>query len=424
LGEDGHDPKLFVAFAQFEERMKEIDRARVIYKYALDHISKEEAVELYKTYTSFEKQHGSTVGVEDVIFSKRRFHYEEQLQADPLDYDVWFDYIRLEESMGDAARIRTVYERAIANLPPIQEKKYWARYIYLWINFAVYEELTAKDAERTRLVYQKALEVIPHKEFTFSKVWLLMAQFEIRHKNLDKARQLLGQALGMCPREKLFKGYLELELQLGMVDRCRKLYEKYLQFMPENCYAWSRFAELEASLSETDRARAIFELAIDQKTLDMPEVLWKAYIDFEIKLKEHDRVRELYKRLLQRTEHVKVWISRAQFEASIKQADKARPIFEEAEAFFKSTDNKEERVLLLEAWRDFERNFGTPGSQEKVAAKMPRRVKKRRQIATEDGEEAGWEEYWDYIFPGEEQKQQGLKILEMARKWKKQKTAD
>ena len=30
---------------------------------------------------------------------------------------------------------------------------------------------------------------------------------------------------------------------------------------------------------------------------------------------------------------------------------------------------------------------------------MPRRVKKRRQIQTEDGVDAGWEEYYDYIFP-------------------------
>lgn len=30
---------------------------------------------------------------------------------------------------------------------------------------------------------------------------------------------------------------------------------------------------------------------------------------------------------------------------------------------------------------------------------MPRKVKKRRQITDEDGTDAGWEEYYDYIFP-------------------------
>jgi hypothetical protein len=35
-------------------------------------------------------------------------------------------------------------------------------------------------------------------------------------------------------------------------------------------------------LSEAGRARALYELAISQPVLDMPEALWKAYIDFEI----------------------------------------------------------------------------------------------------------------------------------------------
>ncbi len=55
-----------------------------------------------------------------------------------------------------------------------------------------------------------------------------------------------------------------------------------------------------------DRARAIFELAIGQPKLDMPEVLWKAYIDFEIEQEEYGRTRKLYQCLLQRTHHVKV----------------------------------------------------------------------------------------------------------------------
>ncbi len=36
--------------------------------------------------------------------------------------------------------------------------------------------------------------------------------------------------------------------------------------------------------------------------------------------------------------------------------------------------------------------------------------------------ELGWEEYYDYLFPDEQDKASNLKILEMARKWKKQKT--
>ncbi len=98
--------------------------------------------------------------------------------------------------------------------------------------------------------------------------------------------------------------------------RCRTLYEKFLLFNPSNCTAWCKFAELEASLNEAERSRALYELAIQQPVLDMPELLWKAYIDFEIAQGERERARALYERLLERTKHVKVWMSFAKFEAT------------------------------------------------------------------------------------------------------------
>ena len=42
--------------------------------------------------------------------------------------------------------------------------------------------------------------------------------------------------------------------------------------MPENCQAWTRFAALEASLEEYERARKIYELGVSQPVLDVPEV--------------------------------------------------------------------------------------------------------------------------------------------------------
>ena len=75
----------------------------------------------------------------------------------------------------------------------------------------------------------------------------------------------------MCPKDKVFRAYIELELQLGEVDRCRKLYAKYVQFAPHNSTTWCRFAELERGVGEDDRARSIFELAV-QQPLDMPDV--------------------------------------------------------------------------------------------------------------------------------------------------------
>ena len=424
LGLEGNTIELFIKFAKFEEHCKEFERARAIYKYALDNIPKTEAEEMYKEYVVFEKQFGQKDGIEEVIDSKRRFEYEEQLKENPGNYDTWFDYLRLEEGGGAPEQVRALYERAVGNVPPGQEKRYWLRYIYLWINYALYEELEMEDVERTREVYRQCLKLIPHKEFTFGKIWVLAAQFEIRQKRLKAARTILGTALGMAPKAKVFKDYISLELQLGNVDRCRKLYEKFLEWDASNCITWCKFAELETSLGEAERARAILELAVAQPVLETPELVWKAYIDFEIGNEEWERTRALYRALLERSKHPKVWVSFAQFERRAAGLAAAAEVYAEAEAHCREAGLRDERALLLESWRELEAEGGDADRLAAVEAKQPKRLKKKRAVVGDDGEDGGWEEYVDYVFPEEQSKAPSLKILEMAQKWKKQKTGD
>lgn len=200
--------KLLVSFARFEERCKEVDRARVIYQYALAQLESgdksDDVSELKKEFIAFEKRHGSKHSIENAIVSQRREYYNNLVAEDVYHYDAWFDFIRLEESESEAEIVRTVYNRAIACVPPVQEKRYWRRYIYLWINYAIYEELVARDVARTREVYRACLQVVPHKLFTFGKIWLMAAHFEVRQKDLAAARKLLGQAIGKESRAAYF----------------------------------------------------------------------------------------------------------------------------------------------------------------------------------------------------------------------------
>ncbi|EFQ28723.1 hypothetical protein CGRA01v4_10126 [Colletotrichum graminicola] len=431
LGDEFVDEKLFIAYARYEAKLKEYERARAIYKYALDRLPRSRSMALHKAYTMFEKQFGDKDGVEDVVLSKRRVFYEAQVKENPKNYDIWFDYTRLEETAGDLDRVRDVYERAVAQVPPAQEKRFWRRYIYLWINYAIFEELQAKDVERSRQVYRVCLELIPHKKFTFAKIWLLKAQFEIRQGELTAARKTLGQGIGMCPKDKLFRGYIELELKLFEFLRCRTLYEKHIEWNPSNCQTWIKFAELERGLDDLERTRAIFELAVSQPVLDMPELLWKAYIDFEEEEGEYERTRELYERLLEKTDHVKVWISFAHFELNIPEDEdeaeeeapisneakaRARKVFERAHKSMRDKDLKEEAVTLLNAWLSFERTHGAADDVEKVQKLMPRKTKRRRRL-----DDDSFEEYIDYVFPADDKQTQNLSnLLAMAQAWKQQ----
>ncbi|KAJ7632762.1 hypothetical protein FB45DRAFT_791979 [Roridomyces roridus] len=445
---------VFGAFAKMETRLKEYERARVIYKFALARIPRSKSATLYAAYTKFEKQHGTRSTLESTVLGKRRIQYEEELSHDGRNYDVWFDYARLEEGAWrdlkdegatkeeeEAAivRVREVYERAVAQVPPGSEKRHWRRYIFLWLDYALFEEIETKDYGRARQIYQEAIKLVPHKQFTFAKLWLMFAKFEIRRLDLPAARKLMGVAIGMCPKEALFKGYIELEVELREFDRARKLYEKYLEFDSANSPAWIKFAELESQLQDFARTRAIFELGVSQKPLSMPELLWKAYIDFEIEEGEREAARKLYERLIELSAHVKVWISYALFEAEpipvprderedddddeeaevrVAPGDPAvaRGVFQRGYNFLKEKGLKSERVALLEVWKTFEESHGTAAEVEKVQGMMPI-VSKRRHVDAETGQTV---EDWDMVFADDERESNPttFKFLQMAHAWK------
>merc|ERR1712072_949309 len=96
-----------------------------------------------------------------------------------------------------------------------------------------------------------------------------------------------------------------------------------------------------------------------------------------------------------------------------------RGVFERGLDLLKEEGLKDERVVLLDSWRDIE--AVTEGGDVSLPDNMrPEKIKKRRMVTGEDGKEIGWEEYYDYVFPGEEEEKQGgmLGILEKARQWK------
>ncbi|GFZ48018.1 Pre-mRNA-splicing factor CLF1 [Saitozyma sp. JCM 24511] len=439
--------QVFAAFARMETRLKEYERARVIYKFALARLPRSKSANLYSQYTKFEKQHGDRAGVELTVLGKRRIQYEEELAYDATNYDVWFSLARLEEDAYRAdkedgedvepTRVREVYERAVANVPPGMEKRYWRRYIVLWLQYAAFEEIDTKDFDRARDVYKAAIKLVPHKAFTFAKLWLAYAFFEIRRLDVTAARKVLGAGIGMCPKPKLFSGYIELEMRLREFDRVRMLYEKFLTYDPSLSSAWIQWTQVESAVEDFERVRAIFELAV-QQPLDMPEIVWKAYIDFEAGEGERERTRHLYERLLERTSHVKVYISYALMEVSTLgggededgneiegeagDAELARAVFERGYKDLRTRGEKEDRALLLEAWKSFEEQHGTGADLAKVEEMMPTTRKRWRKA--EDGSGA-LEEYWDLAFPDDEKEANPttFKFFQAAQAWAAQRGA-
>ena len=181
------------------------------------------------------------------------------------------------------------------------------------------------------------------------------------------------------------------------------------------------------------------------------------FADFEIDAGELPAARELYRRLLERTEHVKVVLAFAAFEANVAgDGARARALFEQGYATLKrasggssggsssgqagpvldsdAVEARQQRALLLEAWRAFESGAveadlkagGDASSTQPflraVEAKMPRMVRRRRAVWAGPpggaGGAGGEEEYTDYFFPDDDVKPTHLKLLEAAARWK------
>lgn len=97
LGHKAFDENFFIQFTKFEIRHKEFERAKILYKYALDNIPKEKSQRLYQQFLEFEKQYGTREEMEDAILMKRRHFLEQEVAKEPFNYDNWFDYTMLEE---------------------------------------------------------------------------------------------------------------------------------------------------------------------------------------------------------------------------------------------------------------------------------------------------------------------------------------
>jgi hypothetical protein len=113
---------------------------------------------------------------------------------------------------------------------------------------------------------------------------------------------------------------------------------------------------------------------------------------------------------LESTNHVKVWISYAQYCAEVGRSEEARAIFSKANEKLIGEDSLA-RVVLLESWQEFEKGLGEKGHD--ISKKMPKLVKKRKRNEDDDD----YEEYYEYVFPKSD-RESG--ILSHAKRYKQQ----
>ena len=124
LGKEALDENFLIRFTKFEIKCKQFERAKMLFKYAIDHLPEDNQKRIHNYFLDFQKQYGTREDMEDMVLVKRRYYLEEQINLDAYNYDHWFDYVQLEEQANTISldAIRDVYERAISHQPKVMEK--------------------------------------------------------------------------------------------------------------------------------------------------------------------------------------------------------------------------------------------------------------------------------------------------------------
>ncbi|KAK4397071.1 Pre-splicing factor SYF1 [Sesamum angolense] len=205
---------------------------------------------------------------------------------------LWTFYVDLEESLGSLESTRAVYER-ILDLRIATPQ--------IIINYAMLLE-DNKYFEDAFKVYERGVKIFkyPHVK----DIWVTyLSKFVKRYgkSKLERARELFEHAVEMAPAESvkpLYLQYAKLEEDYGLAKRAMRVYDQATKAVPANekLGMYEIYIARAAEIFGVPKTREIYEQAIESGLPDKDvKVMCLKYAELEKSLGEIDRSRALYK---------------------------------------------------------------------------------------------------------------------------------
>ena len=401
IGNEAINEEFLLYWTKLEEKTKEIERAFQLFEFGLKNLPDANSDRLKSEFVRFKAKFGKENDISEIVFEKRRRIYRAKLEQNNRDFESWMSLAMLEQEANNFENMFSVLTQSHQFQPQSTHKGDWKKYVFMFLVHAGLVEEIESNSGRSIAILEECIQLIPHKNFSFSKVWIELAKIYIRRDDIQAARLVLGRAIGNHPSLKVFQFYLEIESKLGNFDRCRKLHERNIELNPNSSDNWIAYFNLEVEIGEYERARKIIRQTLDLSFLDNLELVWKTAIDFEIGQQNDLEVAHLYNTLLERTKHVKVFVSFALFYFSNSQFDKMRSTFEEAEVLYRKEKMNEERAIVVDNWFNCELQIGEKEHIQNVQSKLPKKIKKQRVLGEGDSiydNDVQIEEYIEYVF--------------------------
>ncbi|XP_021902168.1 pre-mRNA-splicing factor SYF1 isoform X2 [Carica papaya] len=301
----GKPHTLWVAFAKMYESHRNIDNARVIFDKAVqvnyktvDHLASVwcEWAEMELRYKNFKEalELMRRATAEPSVEVKRRVaadgHEPVQMKLHK-SLRLWSFYVDLEESLGTLESTRAVYER-------ILDLRIATPQIIINYAFLLEENKYFEDAFS---VYERGVKIFkyPHVK----DIWVTyLSKFVKRYgkTKLDRTRELFEQAVEAAPADAvkpLYLQYAKLEEDFGLAKRAMKIYEQATKAVPndEKLEMYEIYIARAAEIFGVPRTRDIYERAIESGLphKDVKTMCLK-YAELEKSLGEIDRARGIY----------------------------------------------------------------------------------------------------------------------------------
>ncbi|KAI8608801.1 hypothetical protein BC830DRAFT_915174 [Chytriomyces sp. MP71] len=335
---------LWTGFATFYEENDELGQARKIFERAVNvpykHV--DDLAELWCQWAEMELRHKQFKKALEVMgratvppqaskkipnLSLIRYNDEDLSPQIRIfkSLKLWSFFVDLEESIGTVESTKLVYERimelkiatpqVIINCANFLEENKWFEESYkayergielfgypiafeLWNLYLqkFVERHGADKLERARDLFEHALDKCPAK---FAKtLYLMYAKLEEDHgltRHAMKIYDRATRAVSDADRFGVFELYIAKSVSFFGRTSAREIYSRAIEVLPDLTARMMavRFAQLEASLFEVDRARAIWAYGSQFADPRIDAEYWKFWQEFETKHGNEDTFKEM-----------------------------------------------------------------------------------------------------------------------------------
>uniref|UniRef100_A0A914ZK27 Pre-mRNA-splicing factor SYF1 n=1 Tax=Parascaris univalens TaxID=6257 RepID=A0A914ZK27_PARUN len=357
---------IWISFAKFYEREKQLNDARAIFEKGLEppYCKVDDLATVWCEYAEFELRNREPERARKLMrrataAPPRRSHYFDD--SEPVQYrvykslKVWSLYADIEEAFGTLESCQAVYERIIdLRIATPQIIINYAKFLeeneFFENSFKAYEKGIAlfkwpvvneiwtvyltkflkryggKKLERARDLFEQCLETCPPK-FAM-KLYLLYAKLEEEHGLPRHAMNIYNRATSAVERQQMysmFNIYIKKAASMYGLTHTRPIFQHAIEVLPEDRSREMsiRFAQMERSLGEIDRARAIYAHCSEICDPRVQVQFWETWKEFEVKHGNEDTVREMLriKRAVQATYNTSVNVMSAQMLATTDVAE-------------------------------------------------------------------------------------------------------